>query len=67
MSGGWHSLASVCCGCVSSNMHCESLREDAIKRCDVRWRLGRHVVCAQINRRVGKKGNDTRKNKIDGK
>lgn len=61
--GGWHSFAGVCCGCVTSNVH----REDAVKKCDVSWRLERHVVCAQIHRKVGKKGNDTRKSKTNGK
>lgn len=48
-------------------MHCEALREDAAKRCDVSWswKVMWDVVHAQINRKVGKKGNDTRKNKSD--
>lgn len=49
-------------------MHCEALRKDAVKRCDVSWswKVMWDVVHAQINRKVGKKGNDTRKNKRDG-
>lgn len=42
---GWRSLASVSCDCVKSNVHCEALSEDAVKRCDVSWRLERNVGC----------------------
>lgn len=43
--GSWRPLAGVYCDCVKCNMHSVFLSEDAVKRCDVSWRLERNGGC----------------------